>query len=109
MKLVVAVVNADDAEHLIDALMEKAFRLTRLPSSGGFLKGPNDTLYIGVEDHQVETVLDLIKLNCKSRKQSISPPAPGTESPGFFMPYPVEVNVGGAAVFILDVERFEKC
>jgi uncharacterized protein YaaQ len=108
MKLVAAIVHAEDAGALVDALLEKEYRATRLNSSGGFLKQGNATIIIGVEDDQVDAVLTLISANCHARKQFVNPMPPIMEPGEFYMPYPVEVEVGGATVFVLPVERFER-
>jgi uncharacterized protein YaaQ len=108
MKLIVAVVHNEDAGVLVDALLEREFRATRLNSSGGFLKQSNATILIGVEEAQVEDVVSIIRNNCTSRTQVVNPMPPIMEPGEFFMPYPLEVEVGGATVFILPVERFER-
>ena len=108
MKLVVAVVHNEDAGALVDALLEKEYRATRLHSSGGFLKQSNATVMLGVEDEQVDDVLAIIAENAKSRTEVLSPMPPIMEPGEFFMPYPLEVEVGGATVFVLPVERFER-
>ena len=108
MKLVTAIVHAEDAGALLDALLEKEYRTTRLSSSGGFLRQGNATILIGVEDDQVDAVLELIKANCHARKQFVNPMPPIMEPGEFYMPYPVEVEVGGATVFVLPVDRFER-
>jgi uncharacterized protein YaaQ len=108
MKLVTAIVHNEDAATLVDALLEKDYRATRLNSSGGFLKQGNATILVGVDDGKVDAVLELISANCHSRKQFVNPMPPIMEPGEFYMPYPVEVEVGGATVFVLDVERFER-
>jgi uncharacterized protein YaaQ len=108
MKLVTAVVHNEDAANLVDVLLEGEYRATRLQSSGGFLKQGNATILVGVEDEQVDAVLELISANCHSRKQFVNPMPPIMEPGEFYMPYPVEVEVGGATVFVLPVERFER-
>ena len=108
MKLVTAIVHNEDAAALVDALLEKEYRATRVNSSGGFLKQGNATILVGVEDNQVNAVLELISANCHSRKQFVNPMPPIMEPGEFYMPYPVEVEVGGATVFVLPVERFER-
>ena len=108
MKLVVAIVHNEDAGVLVDALLEKEFRATRLHSSGGFLKQSNATILLGVEDAEVEEVMGIVRENCKSRTQVVNPMPPIMEPGEFFMPYPLEVEVGGATVFVLPVERFER-
>ena len=108
MKLVTAIVHNEDAATLVDALLEKEYRATRVNSSGGFLKQGNATILVGVEDDQVDAVLELISANCHARKQFVNPMPPIMEPGEFYMPYPVEVEVGGATVFVLPVERFER-
>ena len=108
MKLVVAIIHNEDAGALVDGLLEKEYRATRLHSSGGFLKQSNATIIVGVEDDAVEGVLAIVRENCTSRTQVVNPMPPIMEPGEFFMPYPLEVEVGGATVFVLPVERFER-
>ena len=108
VKLIVAIVHSEDAGGLVDALLEDEHRATRLQSSGGFLKQSNSTVIVGVDDEQVESVLKVIRANCISRTQVVNPMPPIMEPGEFFMPYPLEVEVGGATVFVLPVERFER-
>ena len=108
MKLVTAIVHSEDAGTLVDALLEKEFRATRLQSSGGFLKQGNATILVGVEDDSVEEVLEIVRDACHSRTQVVNPMPPIMEPGEFYMPYPVEVEVGGATVFVVPVERFER-
>ena len=108
MKLVVAVVHTEDAAALVDALLDKEFRATRLHSSGGFLKQSNATILLVVEEADVDEVMGIIRSNCVSRTQVVNPMPPIMEPGEFFMPYPLEVEVGGATVMVLPVERFER-
>ena len=108
MKLIVAIIHSEDAGALVDALLEKEFRATRLHSSGGFLKQSNATILLVVEETDVDEVMGIIRANCVSRTQVVNPMPPIMEPGEFFMPYPLEVEVGGATVFVLPVERFER-
>ena len=108
MKLVVSIVHNEDAGALVDALLEKEYRATRLHSSGGFLRQSNTTVIVGVEDDHVDEVLAIVRESCHSRTQIVNPMPPIMEPGEFFMPYPLEVEVGGATVFVLPVERFER-
>jgi len=108
VKLIVAVVHNEDARVLIDALLAHEYRATWLHSSGGFLKQSNATVLVGVEDDKVEDAVALVRANCHSRTQTVSPIPPIMEPGEFFMPYPLEVEVGGAVVFVLPVDRFER-
>ena len=106
--MVVAIVHNEDAGVLVDALLEREFRATRLQSSGGFLKQSNATVMLGVEDAAVDDVMAIIAEHCTSRTQVVNPMPPIMEPGEFFMPYPLEVEVGGATVFVVPVERFER-
>ena len=108
MKLIMAIVHSDDAGGLVDALVEKEYRATRINTAGGFLKESNATILVGVEDDQVDDVLAIIHASCQSRTQYVNPMPPIMEPGEFYMPYPVEVQVGGATVFVLDVARYER-
>jgi uncharacterized protein YaaQ len=108
VKLVIAVVHNEDARVLIDALLAHEYRATWLHSSGGFLKQSNATILVGVDEEKVEDVVGLVRANCRARTQTVSPMPPIMEPGEFFMPYPLEVEVGGAVVFVLPVERLER-
>ena len=108
MKLVVAVVHNEDARVLIDSLLAAKFRATWLHSSGGFLKQSNATVLLAVEDGQVEQVVGIVRENCHGRTQTVSPIPPIMEPGQFFLPYPLEVEVGGAVLMVVPIERFER-
>jgi uncharacterized protein YaaQ len=107
MKLVIAVVQDKDSNRLSNALVSEGFRATKLASTGGFLRAGNTTFMIGIEDERVQDVMQVIRNNCKVRDQLVTPVSPMSGSTDSYMPFPVEVQVGGAAVFVLPVERFE--
>jgi uncharacterized protein YaaQ len=108
VKLVVAIVHNEDAGALVDALLDREYRATRLHSSGGFLKQSNATIVVGVEEAQVDEVIDIVRDTCTSRTQVVNPLPPIMEPGEFFMPYPLEVEVGGATVFVMPIERVER-
>ncbi|MCM3444346.1 cyclic-di-AMP receptor [Metabacillus halosaccharovorans] len=108
MKLIIVVVQDQDSNKLLNALTEHNFRVTKLSSSGGFLKSGNTTFMIGTEDIRVDKALQIIKDNCKSRDQLVAPVSPMGGNADSFIPYPVEVEVGGATVFVLPVEQFHQ-
>jgi len=108
MKLVFAIVHSEDGQKVMDELNKNGFSVTKLCSTGGFLKAGNTTLLVGVEEDKIDTVMGIIEKKSKSRKQVLSSSMSTNGMGGVFMPYPVEVVVGGATVFVLDVERFEK-
>jgi uncharacterized protein YaaQ len=105
MKLVVAIVQGKDAEDLVGVLARRDFRVTQINSAGGFLRESNVTLLVGVEDEQVPLVFELIRQSCHTRTQYVNPLLPVMEPGEFYMPNPVEVEVGGAAVFVLKMQR----
>jgi uncharacterized protein YaaQ len=108
MKMVVAIMHGDDAGTSIEALADNGIPTTRLDSRGGFLQKGNTTLLCGCSEEQVEGVLEILRNRSKSRTEFLNPLPPVVEPGEMFVPYPVEVEVGGAIVFVLDVERFEK-
>ncbi|HHV78599.1 MAG TPA: hypothetical protein GXX40_03130 [Firmicutes bacterium] len=108
MKLIIAVVQDTDAGRLLNALMKDGHRATKLASTGGFLREGNTTFLIGTEDDKVDEVLGIIEKTCRSRTQLVTPATPLGGAPGPYASFPVEVLVGGATVFVLNVERFEK-
>lgn len=106
MKLVVAVVQGKDADDLVQAVARRGYRVTQINSAGGFLRESNVTLLLGVEDEQVRQVYQLIRENCHTRTQYVNPLLPVMEPAEFYMPDPVQVEVGGAAVFVLKMARY---
>jgi uncharacterized protein YaaQ len=107
MKLVIAIVQDKDSNRLSNALIQEGFRATKLASTGGFLRAGNTTFMIGTEDDRVQDVLQVIRSNCKVREQLVTPVSPMGGTTDSYIPFPVEVQVGGAAVFVVPVERFE--
>lgn len=95
MKLLVAVVQDQDAPALMARLIERGFGATKLASTGGFLREGNTTLLVGVEDERVPAALECIREACHRRRRSRA----GQQA---------EVEVAGATVFVLGVDRFER-
>ncbi|MBA3338082.1 MAG: cyclic-di-AMP receptor [Chloroflexia bacterium] len=108
MKLIVAVVQGNDGDALLDGLTSRGYRATRISSAGGFLRESNVTLLIGVSESYVVDVLRIIREHCHSRVRFVNPLMPIMEPGEFYMANPVEVVVGGATVFVLAVERYER-
>jgi len=106
MKLLLAIINHDDAGSVMQHLMQEGFFFTKLSSSGGFLRVGNTTILIGTDESKVDTVVEIIGRYCRSRTQVI--PTSSELGMGFYPSMPVEVVVGGATIFVLNVERFEK-
>ena len=107
MKLIVAVIQKEDEDALIDALEQDDFGATRIGSSGGFLRASNVTLMTAVEDTQVEQALGVMRQHCKRRTKHLSPMLPSLEARERFLGS-VPVEVGGATVFVLNLDRMEK-
>ncbi len=108
MKLVMAIVQDKDSNRLANEFIDANIRATKLSSTGGFLKAGNSTFIIGIEDDRVDEALALIKKTCQSRKQYVSTPMSLDVSLDGQVPYPVEVEVGGATVFVVPVEGFQQ-
>jgi len=105
MKLIVSIVHSDDADQLTTALRDGGFSSTKISTTGGFLREGNATILIGVEENQIANVLDIVRRNCHTRTQYVNPLPPVMEPGELYMPNPVEVQVGGAVIFVVDVER----
>ncbi|MDR7484580.1 MAG: cyclic-di-AMP receptor [Armatimonadota bacterium] len=108
MKLVLAIVQEKDAGRLIDALTQAEIQATVLASTGGFLREGNSTIISVVEDQQVDPVLEVVRRICHRREQLMTPIPPVVEPVDSYVTYPVKVEVGGAIVFVLNVERMER-
>ena len=105
MKLVLAIVNKDDGDEVITALSDSGYSVTKLASTGGFLRSGNSTILVGTEDENVENVCGIIKEKSHARTELI---AHTSFFPNMLSSMPVEVPVGGATIFVLDVDRWEK-
>ncbi len=108
MKLTYAIVHDEDSPRLMAELNKSGYRVTKLNSSGGFLRSGNTTLMIVVEDNQLDEVLGIVRKYSSSRKAAINTNVTPSSMGGAYIPYPVEVTIGGATVFVLNVEYFEK-
>ena|SRR5690554_2010912 len=105
MKLIIAVVEDTDAPSLIEKLVEAGVQATKLASTGGFLLHGNTTLLIGVDDSRVNEVIEIISKTCQRRKKLI--PQAASELPTAIH-FPIEVEAGGAVVFVIDVGEFHR-
>ena len=108
MKLIIAIVQDEDASRLVSSLMDEGYSVTKLATTGGFLRAGNTTLLLGVENDRFQGAMGVIERICKSRKQIATSPSPVAGTSGVYVPYPIEVTVGGATVFVMDVEQFIK-
>ena len=108
MKLILAIMSNDDSPAVSSALTKENYQVTRLATTGGFLRSGNTTLLVGVDDDKFDAAMKVIERVCKSRKQIATSPSPISGTTGVYVPYPVEVMVGGATIFVLNVEQFVK-
>ncbi len=101
-----AIMGKNDASIVMDALTEENFQVTRMASTGGFLKSGNTTLIIGVEDNKTNKVIEIISKYSSKRKQIVTENLNNCFDS--FNTKSFEVTTGGAIIFVLDVNRFEK-
>ena len=106
MKLVLAIVSSDDTNAVIKALNKERYQITKLATTGGFLSKGNTTMIVGCDDDKVQQVIDLIGNESNRRTEYVQTNA--LFETGRMVPTPVEVTVGGATIFVLDVDQFIK-
>lgn len=106
MKLILAIVSNDDASVLMKELVKEKFMVTKLASTGGLLRKGNTTLMIGSKDDDVDTILSIITKFSKTRNELV--PSSVISDIGIIPSTPLEVTVGGATIFVVDVEKFMK-
>ena len=106
MKLILAIVSNDDAPAVSTALTKNNFYITRLATTGGFLRAGNTTIIVGTEDEKVDKVIELIGSEAKRRTEIV--PSTAIYDIGRYASFPVEVQIGGATIFVLDVDQFMK-
>jgi uncharacterized protein YaaQ len=105
MKLIMAIVSSDDSRDALDRLTKAGFRATVISTTGGFLREGNTTIFLGTEDQRVLQATEVLRQSCRRRTQWVSP-LPTLEGPGLEMSEPIEVSVGGAVIFVMNVEQF---
>lgn len=96
MKLTLTVVRDEDADAVVDALISDGFSVTRLPSTGGFLRAGNTLILVGLEDDQLEPMMEIVQSHTRLRVQ---PPTSRV---------PEETEVSRAVVFVLGLEELRK-
>lgn len=107
MKLIIAIVQERDKQRVSDALLSAGHKFTVVASTGGFLRDGNTTLLIGAKKESIDDVIDTIRGCCSAREDFINQPAPDVMGTGGILMSPIKVKVGGATIFVVDVERFE--
>lgn len=106
MKLILAILSNEDSSAANHLLNKNGFQVTKLATTGGFLRAGNTTLMIGCEDDLVEKAIQLIEESSRKRIEMV-PTAAGYDM-GRYMNLPMEVQVGGATIFVINVEQFKK-
>ena len=106
MKMVLAIINYDDAQDVISSLMKAGFSITKLATTGGFLKAGNVTILVGLDESRLDECFDIIREHSSTRKQII----PTTAEHEYGRAADIDLNRGGRekAHTQLGVERFEK-
>ena len=108
MKMITAIINKKDTQTVCDRLTKNGYIYTKIATMGGFLKAGNTTLIMGVDDEKLDDALKIIRDN-SAKRHEIIPSMPMMEGASMMLnAYPVEVEVGGATVFVTDVVKFEK-
>ncbi len=102
MKMVMAVMPRDQAERVLQALVRAKYTATFAETRGGMLRQAQMTLFIAVEDEDLEGVLRIVEDSCRS--DVVITEAEGEEGPAAM---PVKPRLGGAVVFVWDIERSE--
>lgn len=109
MKLVYAIVRNDNEDDVVSQLTQHHYSVTRLSTTGGFLKKGNTTLMIGAEDDKVQEVIDIIKQECgQHQKLTVNMPYISGTTMVNYATMPMTVDVGGATIFVINVDRYEK-
>lgn len=108
LKLAVCIVHNRDKNRITDELVKAGFKFTVIGSTGGFLREGNTTFLIGVDEADIPTLKAVIRENCQSREQLLNVTPFDSNPTGAFMPSTVKVPVGGAVVFLLNVDEFER-
>ena len=107
-KLVVMIVADADADKLVKELVDRGYPATKIGSTGGFLHRGSATILSGVEANEVDQVLAMVRTECHARTEYMPVQTLPFFGEGAPLSEPVEVRVGGAIVFVVNVERFEK-
>jgi len=105
-QLVIATVSGAQAGALTDRLTRDGFTVTQVDSSGGILEEATVSLLIGLDRAHLPRLLEYIRECCHTRRQFIFAHA---EAPLLeVQPVVIEAEVGGATIYVLDIERFEQ-
>jgi uncharacterized protein YaaQ len=108
VKLAVCIIHNRDKNRVTEELVKSGFKFTVIGSTGGFLREGNTTMLIGVPVEELPALHALIEANCQMREQLVNPMPYEAAPAGAFIPNPMKVPVGGAVVFVIDVEQFHR-
>ncbi len=108
MKLVMMIVSDTDADDLMAALVDHGVSATKVGSTGGFLRRGSVTIFSGVEDAQVEGVLDIVNEICPARTELVPVQTLPFIGDTAFSAEPIQVRAGGAIIFVLNIDRFQR-
>ncbi|MFN7171547.1 MAG: cyclic-di-AMP receptor [Fimbriimonadaceae bacterium] len=108
MKLAICIVQDRDRGKITDEFVKAGFKFTMMRSTGGFLQRGNCSFFVGLEDEEIPAIKDIVSRHCQAREQVVNVAPIETSPQESFIPNPVKVPVGGAVMFILDVEQFER-
>jgi uncharacterized protein YaaQ len=104
MKLVYIIVRSNDSGQVTGSLNKQGFYVTKMASTGGFLREGNTTLIVGTDEDNVEEVINIVKKECGPKKQVFT----NMMGPGEYSAMNTVLTVGGATIFVMDIERYEK-
>lgn len=108
MKLCVAIIHNRDKNRVTDELVRAGFKFTIIGSTGGFLREGNTTFLIGLEESEIPLLKEVFQANCCAREQIVNVGTPEVGPQAAFIPSPIKVPVGGAVMFMLNVDEFHR-
>jgi uncharacterized protein YaaQ len=108
VKLAICIVHNRDKNKITDELVRAGFKFTIVGSTGGFLREGSSTFLIGLEDSELPALRAVVEQNCCAREQMVNVSAFEPGPPGAFIPSPVKVPVGGAVLFVMNVDEFHR-
>jgi len=108
LKLIIAIVHERDKQKVSEALLQVGQQFTIIATTGGFLRDGNISMLVGTDDDRVDEVMGLIRNCCSTREQYVAQPPLDMVGAGGMLMNPIKVSVGGAIVFVVNVEHFER-
>ena len=108
LKLVVIIASESDGDRLIHRLIDQGYPATKIAGTGGFLRRGNATILSGVDAGEVDAVIAIVREECHARTEFVPAQTLPFAGESGLMSQQFEVRVGGATVFVVDVERFEQ-